>query len=1200
MAEGNGFELGTAWVQISPSMRGLRKAIQSEVDGVNANKASSNVEIGLNNAFRRAARAGIAALGAVSTMTLVAGFGQITAEVIRSSDATTKFAQTLEFAGKSKSEIEALTKASKDYADKTVYGLADVQNITAQLGSNGVANFQQLVEAAGNLNAVAGGNAETFKSVGLVLTQTAGYQKLTSENWNQLADAIPGATGRIQQALLDAGAYTGDFRKAMEESQISAEEFNAAIMTLGMDGAAQKAATSTSTFEGAWGQFMASLVSGGQTITDRVKPAITGFLTDLGAGADKVFQFVNTTLIPGVEGLYNLFAKGDFTGSQNLFGLEEDSAAVDFLFNLRDALTEIFNYVRSDVVPTVKDVFTTITSWSGWRTIGTFLNDTLNNVGTIKAMVAAWVAWKVAMTGWNVGVVVVALVKTRIETIKNTIAKVKDLAATVALKTMYAVDFVKGLVATTVALARQTAAWVYQNVILKGARGAVIAFTVAQRALNLAMTANPIGLIVAAIGLLVAAVVVAYKKSDTFRTIVNNAWQAIWDKIKAVIDWFKVNVLPTLQKVWGGVSDGASKAGSTIRDVWNRIWSVIKTVIDWFQTNVLPIVSNVFNAIKTVIEIVVKLAIIYIAMWWHNLMSVVTWLSDTFGPAVSWVWERVKAGVQVLWEFMKLAWQGILLAVQIVVDWFQTSVLPRFQFVWAVITAGFNVLKDSIAFAWEWVKDKAGQVVSWFVVNVLPTLQTVWEGIKSGFNTMKDTVTTAWNTVKSSVDAVKTWFTDTLKPKIEDVATGIKDAFDTMKDQIKTVWDKVKEYAAKPINFVIETVYSNGIKSMADKIADNLGLDITLPTINKIPGYATGGVLPGYTPGRDVYHFYSPDGGGALKLSGGEAIMRPEWVRAVGGAPAVARMNAAAQATGGKRIPGGDVGSAVRFAAFADGGIWERVKSAAVYGAKAAWDVASSVASFASDVVSDPAAAVEALIRIPTEQALKLIPGKGIFTEMGKSLPLKWVDGISDWFSNKASESPVAGTSSDIVSAARKAIGVPYVWGGSSIPPGVDCSGLVYWAARQMGSSIPRLTAAGYQSRATGAGNPNNPGTLLFWGSPAWHVAIASGGGRMVEAPRPGSFVRETAIWGNPTARVMQFDSGGWLEPGARMTVNKTGKPEPVFTSTQWQTLERMLAAMENDTRTLVIRDVDDRLIGRMRVEADGRIIEAQGVGFGG
>lgn len=45
--------------------------------------------------------------------------------------------------------------------------------------------------------------------------------------------------------------------------------------------------------------------------------------------------------------------------------------------------------------------------------------------------------------------------------------------------------------------------------------------------------------------------------------------------------------------------------------------------------------------------------------------------------------------------------------------------------------------------------------------------------------------------------------------------------------------------------------------------------------------FDSGGVTPGFTPGRDVHTFVSPTGG-TLSLSGGEAVMRPEWVRWIG------------------------------------------------------------------------------------------------------------------------------------------------------------------------------------------------------------------------------------------------------------------------------------------------------------------------------
>lgn len=157
----------------------------------------------------------------------------------------------------------------KGYADVTVYGLEDILNTSAQLASNGIPNYMQLTEAAGNLNAVAGGSEETFKSVAMMLTQTAGAGKLTTENWNQLADAIPGASGLLQEAMLKNGAYTGNFRDAMEKGEISADEFNAAITELGMNPGAVEAAQSTDTLGGSWDRLKSTVVTAIQGIIEK-------------------------------------------------------------------------------------------------------------------------------------------------------------------------------------------------------------------------------------------------------------------------------------------------------------------------------------------------------------------------------------------------------------------------------------------------------------------------------------------------------------------------------------------------------------------------------------------------------------------------------------------------------------------------------------------------------------------------------------------------------------------------------------------------------------------------------------------------------------------------------------------------------------------------------------------------------------------
>ena len=201
---------------------------------------------------------------------LIGKITDLTGEAISAADSMAKFEQTMGFAGYDSAAIEQASADVKDYADKTIYELDTIANTTAQLAANGIEDYTGLTEAAGNLNAVAGGNAETFKSVAMVLTQTAGAGKLTTENWNQLADAIPGASGVLMQALKDAGAYTGDFREAMANGEITADEFNAAIMKLGNEPVAVEAATSVSTFEGAIGNLEATAVSGLMNIYDTI------------------------------------------------------------------------------------------------------------------------------------------------------------------------------------------------------------------------------------------------------------------------------------------------------------------------------------------------------------------------------------------------------------------------------------------------------------------------------------------------------------------------------------------------------------------------------------------------------------------------------------------------------------------------------------------------------------------------------------------------------------------------------------------------------------------------------------------------------------------------------------------------------------------------------------------------------------------
>jgi peptidoglycan DL-endopeptidase CwlO len=103
-----------------------------------------------------------------------------------------------------------------------------------------------------------------------------------------------------------------------------------------------------------------------------------------------------------------------------------------------------------------------------------------------------------------------------------------------------------------------------------------------------------------------------------------------------------------------------------------------------------------------------------------------------------------------------------------------------------------------------------------------------------------------------------------------------------------------------------------------------------------------------------------------------------------------------------------------------------------------------------------------------------------------------------------------AQSSSGVVNIARGLLGIPYVYGGES-PSGFDCSGFTQYVFGKAGVSIPR-TASAQQRAATPVSDPR-PGDLVFYGSPAWHVGIYTGNGKMIDSPRSGKSTSERAMF---------------------------------------------------------------------------------------
>lgn len=653
MAASTGSITLDADINTSDYVTGAEKIKSTNKQLTSSSESVSDSSDAMGKSGGRGSKAWSAGMGAIAGVAasvankVMNSFGDLTGEIISASDSTDKFKSTLNFAGIDGGQIDKLTASSKKYADQTVYGLSDIQNVTAQLASNGVEGFDSLAEAAGNLNAVAGGNADTFKSVGMVLTQTAGQGKLTTENWNQLADAIPGASGKLQEAMKKNGAYTGNFRDAMSKGEITAKEFNTAISDLGMTDAAKEAATSTKTIEGAFGNLQATVVTIGTDMLNGIKPALTGFMSDLSTGLSNgatllqdsfssMLPSLQETFGPAADTLKSSFSTAFDTLKRNAEGMGDSignafqsvlkliKPVVDFISNNFGDAIEAVSAAAPPLLKGISDAF---------GAIQTVLQPIIDKIGEVLTKVndAVWTTFKDILTG----------IGDALSSASDWITKNKDgvTALVVAIGTIVA------------AYGLWTAAVKAYNLIMTIWKAATTAATAVQAAFNLVMNANPIMLVITLIAALVAGLIYFFTQTDTGREM----WQSFTDWLKDTWN----NISKFFSDLWANITGFFEDAGTNVKNAWNKVgeffrdlWAKITGFFKDAGTNIKNAWNNVVNWFKELPGRILG-----------AFKNIGKKIGDAFGDAKHWIGDKFRGAGNWLknvgGDMIRGLWNGI-------------------------------------------------------------------------------------------------------------------------------------------------------------------------------------------------------------------------------------------------------------------------------------------------------------------------------------------------------------------------------------------------------------------------------------------------------------------------------------------------------------------------------------------------------------
>ena len=543
-----------------------------------------------------------------------------------------------------------------------------------------------------------------------------------------------------------------------------------------------------------------------------------------------------------------------------------------------------------------------------------------------------------------------------LQEIKEKIPEVKEVLLTIISKAKDFVSFLSNngpaVISVIAGIAAGMLSWNIANMIqglvatIKVWKATTEGVTIAQKILNTVLSANPIGILIAAI----TALVYLWQTNEDFRNKIISIWNGIKEKFSSfaqgIVDRLNAlgfdfeNITDVIRALWDGLCKFLAPifegAFQQIVNIFSFVLDVITGILDVFiglftgnWDQCLQGVKEIFGAawefVKNTFQNYVKVL--------ENILNVVcgffgtTWAEAWEGIKQTFVnaWQSVKNGVSEVGSFIGGAfttaynavisvfkgigqwfaarWTDIKNALSTVATWFQTM----FQNAYTNVTNIFKAIGQWFAARWQDIKNALSTVATWFQTmfqNAYTNLTNVFKGIGQWFSAR-------YTDIKNAISGIPEFFRSTFQSafdKITGVFKGIGSWFKSnVIDTIKGVFDN---FDFGQIGRNIINAIKNGIKSISlpklsiewgtsEKTIAGVTIKVPVPHIS---WNAAGGIMQNPT----IFGMYGGklQGGGE---AGPEAILPLDtfYERVEGYINEAAERAAQAAADSGSRAAGG-------------------------------------------------------------------------------------------------------------------------------------------------------------------------------------------------------------------------------------------------------------------------------------------------------